>query len=112
MTARAERGISAPPEVVFNTATDPDRVAAWLPAPLRENGAPDPELSVAGLWARWHSADPPDWSVRLRVSPVAAGGATVQLELEADPSQRRLAELADEMLVSLAREVDDNLTPG
>ncbi|WP_203857546.1 hypothetical protein [Plantactinospora mayteni] len=110
--ARAERGISAPPEVVFNTATDPDRVSAWLPAPLRRTGMPGPELAAAELRARWRSAGSPDWSARLQVSPVDAGGATVRLELEADPAERRLPEIADESLASLAREVDDNLAPG
>ncbi len=31
MPRSAERGISAPPEVVYNTAIDPTRKAAWLP---------------------------------------------------------------------------------
>ena len=39
MAARAVRGMSAPPEVVFNTATDPARASAWLPEPLRGDGA-------------------------------------------------------------------------
>ncbi|GIG91865.1 SRPBCC family protein [Plantactinospora endophytica] len=110
--ARAERGISAPPEVVFNTATDPERVSAWLPAPLRQPDVPGPELVADDLRARWRSAGSPDWSARLQVAPVEAGGATVRLELEADPPDRRLGEIADESLASLAREVDDNLTPG
>ncbi|AVT38727.1 hypothetical protein [Plantactinospora sp. BB1] len=112
VTGRAERGMSAPPEVVFSTATDPDRVSAWLPAPLREDGGPRPELSTADLRARWRSAGSPDWSARLQVSPVDAGGATVRLELEGEPSEQRLHEIADESLAGLAREVDDNLTPG
>lgn len=37
--AQAERAISAPAAVVFNTATDPDRLGAWLPRPLRDTGA-------------------------------------------------------------------------
>ena len=32
MTRRATLGMSAPPEVVFSTATDPDRQGAWLPS--------------------------------------------------------------------------------
>ena len=42
MAAHAERGMSAPPEVVFNTAIDPDRAAAWLPEPLRQDGTAVP----------------------------------------------------------------------
>ncbi|MBF9132398.1 hypothetical protein I0C86_26115 [Plantactinospora sp. S1510] len=110
MTARAERGISAPPEVVFNTATDPNRVSAWLPAPLRGDGVPGAELVAAELRARWRTAGTPNWSARLQVSAIDAGGATVRLELEADPPERRLPEIADESLASLAREVADNLS--
>ncbi|WP_422773526.1 hypothetical protein ACN28C_11795 [Plantactinospora sp. WMMC1484] len=115
VSAGVERGMSAPPEVVFNTATDPDRVAAWLPAQLRDNGGPGPELATADLRARWRSAGEPDWSARLQVSSTGAGGATVRLELEAesDPSSaRELRAIADQSLASLAREVDDNLTAG
>jgi uncharacterized protein YndB with AHSA1/START domain len=104
--------MSAPPEVVFNTATDPDRVSAWLPAPLRRDGAPRPEVTAADLRARWRTAGTPNWSARLQVSAVDAGGATVRLELEADPPDQRLPEIADESLASLAREVADNLTAG
>jgi hypothetical protein len=107
--ARAERGMSAPPEVVFNTATDPNRVSAWLPAPLRRDGVPGPDLAAADLAARWRA---PNWSARLQVSAIDAGGATVRLELEADPPDQRLPEIADESLASLAREVADNLTAG
>jgi uncharacterized protein YndB with AHSA1/START domain len=32
---RAEQGFSAPPEVVFNVVTDPDRLPRWLPEQLR-----------------------------------------------------------------------------
>lgn len=104
--------MSAPPEVVFNTATDPNRVAAWLPAALRRNGVPGPDLTVADLRAQWRSTGGPDWSARLQVSPVEAGGATARLELEVDPPEGRLREIADESLASLAREVDDNLSAG
>lgn len=110
--AHAERGMSAPPEVVFNTATDPSRVSAWLPAPLRRAGVPGPEVGAGDLRARWHTAGIPNWSARLQVSAVDAGGATVRLELEADPPDQRLPEIADESLASLARAVADNLTAG
>ena len=108
--ARSERGISAPPEVVFNTATDPNRLSAWLPAPLRQDGVPGAEVATAQWRARWRTAGSPNWSARLQVSAIDAGGATVRLELEADPPDRRLAEIADESLASLAREVADNLS--
>ncbi|MDG4789482.1 hypothetical protein O7626_26760 [Micromonospora sp. WMMD1102] len=112
VSASAERGFSAPPEVVFSTATDPDRVSAWLPEPLRAEGRPGPELVADDLRANWGDTGSSDWSAQLEVSPVDAGGAVVRLDLAADPAQRRLDEIADESLASLAREVDDNLTPG
>jgi hypothetical protein len=112
VTVRVERGISAPPEVVFNTAIDPRRTAYWLPEPLRDGERPATEITVDDLRARWHRDGSPAWSARLEVSPVDAGGASVRLELAADPPQRRLREIADESLASLARVVADNLTAG
>jgi hypothetical protein len=104
--------MSAVPEVVFNTATDPDRVGAWLPAPLREGAARRPDLATDAMLARWNSRTAPAWSARLEVRPIAAGGATVRLDLEADPLEQRLTEIADESLANLARAVDDNFTTG
>ncbi|MFI6763011.1 hypothetical protein ACIBF5_28160 [Micromonospora sp. NPDC050417] len=109
--ARAERGMDAPPEVVFNTATDPDRVDAWLPAPLRRDGGA-PARVTDTLGAHWETTGSPTWSARLHVRPTDAGGAEVRLELEADPPDHGLDQLADESLVNLAREVEENLTPG
>jgi len=112
VTVRAERGMSAPPEVVFNTAIDPCRTAYWLPEPLRVNQDSPPEVTVRDLRARWHRAGAPTWSAQLEVAPTDAGGASVRLELSADPPQRRLREIADESLAGLARAVADNLTAG
>ncbi|WP_405099994.1 hypothetical protein [Micromonospora sp. NBC_01412] len=111
MAAHAERGMSAPPEVVFNTATDPDRAAAWLPQPLRSDGRSRPDVSAGQMRARWASASAPGWSAEIRVEPGDAGGAQVQLDLtgasgQADPG------LAEETLANLAREVAENLTAG
>ncbi|MFU8873493.1 hypothetical protein [Micromonospora sp. SL4-19] len=109
MAAHAERGMSAPPEVVFNTAIDPDRAAAWLPEPLRQDGDRRPEvISVEQMRATWYSDAAPNWSAEIRVEPVAAGGARVRLDLAGVDTQG----LADETLANLAREVADNLTAG
>ncbi|MEV6695262.1 hypothetical protein AB0M35_27695 [Micromonospora sp. NPDC051196] len=103
--AYAERGISAPPEVVFNTATDPDRISAWLPEPLlsaARDGDPD------GMRARWSAGDT-DWTAELRVEPEDTGGARAWLDLSGDGQPEQLA---DEALANLAREVADNLQAG
>ncbi|MGS2616949.1 hypothetical protein ACVCAH_20860 [Micromonospora sp. LZ34] len=105
--ASAERGVSAPPEVVFSTATDPARAAAWLPEPLRADGTPAEHASAEELSARWRA--PGDWSAELRVDPADAGGARVHLDLTGGADADRLA---GEALDSLAREVADNLQAG
>jgi uncharacterized protein YndB with AHSA1/START domain len=105
--AHAERGMSAPPEVVFSTATDPDRASAWLPQPLRADGSPAEEVSADELRARWSAAG--EWSAEIRVEPAQAGGARTRLDLTGGADADRLA---DEALASLAREVADNLQAG
>ncbi|MEU1812227.1 hypothetical protein O7622_27630 [Micromonospora sp. WMMD1076] len=105
MAGHAERGMSAPPEVVFNTATDPDRSAAWLPERLRSSGTCRVEVVDADdMRARWSAAD---WSAEIDVEPAGAGGARVRLDL-AGPDH----DLADEILANLDREVAENLTAG
>lgn len=126
--AYAERGMSAPPEVVFSTATDPDRLSAWLPTPLRTDGAGPPAVESADLSVRWSNAEPPGFTAQLRVRGGSAGGANVRLDLDVQPTRpesvsgsasgterpddRQLTELAERSLASLAREVADNLTAG
>lgn len=112
MGAHAERGMSAPPEVVFSTATDPDRATAWLPSSLRPDGQPRADRVDGELRARWTSTAAPGWSAELSVDPQDAGGSHVRLALEADQEQQDLAGLADESLANLAREVAENLTAG
>ncbi|RKN42058.1 hypothetical protein [Micromonospora endolithica] len=105
--ASAERGMSAPPEVVFSTATDPDRASAWLPEALRGDGTPAEHVSAEELEARWRA--PEDWTAEIRVDQADAGGARVRLDLTGGPDADRLA---GEALDSLAREVADNLQAG
>ncbi|MGC4807121.1 hypothetical protein [Micromonospora sp. DT233] len=111
MAGHAERGMSAPPEVVFSTATDPTRAASWLPPPLRADGDSRPDVSAEELTARWASDSAPGWSAEIRVEPADAGGARVRLDL-AGASGQPDPGLADETLDNLAREVADNLTAG
>ncbi|WP_433126742.1 hypothetical protein ACQPWW_28430 [Micromonospora sp. CA-240977] len=110
MPARAVRGMSAPPEVVFSTATDPDRASAWLPEPLRGDGSPAAEISAEDLRARW--GGDADWSAELRVESADAGGARIQLDLADGSDGSGPDQLADEALTNLAREVADNLQAG
>lgn len=114
LSAHAERGISAPPEVVYNTATDPHR-ADWLPAALRHDGART-DGSGEELSAEWRSDATPDWSARLRVEAADAGGTRVRLDVTADAEQengdQELADVADGSLDELSRLVADNLTAG
>jgi hypothetical protein len=107
MSSHAERGMSAPPEVVFNTATDPDRSSAWLPEELRRSGTHRVEvLDAEDLRARW-SSEAAGWSADIDVEPADAGGARVRLDLAGTDHG-----MADEILASLAREVSDNLNAG
>ncbi|MBY8873314.1 hypothetical protein K7640_15885 [Micromonospora sp. PLK6-60] len=107
MATHAERGMSAPPEVVFNTATDPDRAAAWLPEPLRRTGSQRlADVDAEEMRARW-TCDSAGWSADIDVEPGDAGGARVRLDLSGPDHG-----LADEILTNLAREVADNLTAG
>lgn len=109
MNVRAERDMSAPPEVVFNTATDPTRMSAWLPAELSRER---PHVDADRLRARYGdgSRQPRFGTLHVRSTPV--GGALVEFELVADSRQPRLAETAERSLARLAREVADNLTAG
>lgn len=104
--ASAERGISAPPEVVFNTAIDPSRMSAWLPEPLRVGGRPDTDIRRAELTARWRATG--DWTAEIRVDPADAGGAWIRLDLTGGTAER----LVDEALEDLAQAVADNLQAG
>lgn len=112
MAGRAERGISAPPEVVFNTAIDPDRYSGWLPGPLRGSGGSRSVATSETLRARWESEGRPGWSADLQVEAAGAGGTRVRLEVAADEPDHRLTELADTSLAGLARQVSDNLSAG
>jgi hypothetical protein len=106
MVGHAERGMSTPPEVVFNTATDPDRLDGWLPEPLRAEGKPRERRA---LGARWESAG---WSAVLKTEPADPGGARVHLDLGGDLPDDQLTQLARDSLARLAEYVDDNLTAG
>jgi hypothetical protein len=102
--------MSAPPEVVFDTATDPAR--PWLPEPLGSaargrSGAPD---DTGALTAEWGTGGSPPWAA-LRVLPEATGGAAAGLEVEvADDADDDAAGLADRCLAMLEQQVSDELS--
>lgn len=99
--------MSAPPEVAFNTATDPDRLSGWLPAPLcADHNHAEISDSMRGRWR----ADA--WSAVVTVRPADPGGAVVALDLDGDLPEPRLAQLAHDSLDQLAEYVADNLTAG
>lgn len=101
MSRQATRGMSAPPEVVFSTATDPDRRGAWLPgefgvAPVHTDG----DVLEVRLTAGSSAAGV------LRVNPGASGGSTVELSLPDDGAA------PDVVLGDLDRAVGDNFNAG
>jgi uncharacterized protein YndB with AHSA1/START domain len=142
VTYRAEKGFSAPPEVVFNVVTDPDRLSRWLPEQLRvvDTGreclrvawsnppAPDgpppdgPEYRLMvlaeQLRVEWRPSGPDGWAGYLQVRESAAGGATAEVCVEptgrAGENQESdpVPGILDGSLANLQSEVADNLTAG
>lgn len=142
VTYRAEVGFSAPPEVVFNVVTDPARLPRWLPAQLRvadtgqrclrvawsdpppPDGPPEegPEYRLVVLPERlrveWRPSGPDGWAGHLQVDQGAAGGASAEVCVEPygeavnDANCGRIAQILDDSLANLRREVADNLTAG
>ncbi|WP_239091061.1 hypothetical protein [Asanoa iriomotensis] len=106
MGVRRERGMSAEPEVVYNTATDPARSPGWLPERLHRVRA----AMAPGLAATWRDGV---WLASLVVEDEPAGGAVAVLEVSAaGVGDSQLGAVAERALFELDREVADNLTPG
>ncbi|MBX6354969.1 MAG: SRPBCC domain-containing protein [Micromonosporaceae bacterium] len=142
MTFRAEENFSAPPEVVFNVVTDPERLARWLPEQLRvaDTGqrclrvawndppvrdgpsAESPEYRLVvlpeHLRVEWRPSGPDGWAGFLQVRQVATGGAQAEVcvqpcgEAADDRVSERIRRLLEETLANLRTEVADNLTAG
>ncbi|HYN93899.1 MAG TPA: hypothetical protein VES42_08630 [Pilimelia sp.] len=117
MAYRTTRGMSAPPEVVFSTATDPSRVEGWVPAPLRQR-ADEHRVTVLPerLRVEWRpTGQAGGWSGSLQVAEGDAGGAQVEITVDGDgtvASGEPVDELVDDALTELDRAVADNLTAG
>jgi hypothetical protein len=102
VTRQAVRGISAPPEVVFDTATDPDRHGAWVPSDLWVDRSDPDRLEVRLTAASGGQAG------TLRVRPGDSGGSSVELRFEDGSAGGS----PDDILRALDREVADNFNAG
>lgn len=132
VTHRAATDIDAPPEIVFNVVTDPDRLARWLPTQLRvadtgreclrvswDGAADEREYRLVVLPERrrveWRPSGPHGWAGFLQVHDNPAGGATAEACVEpagraggADQAPGAL----ETAMTNLRREVADSLTAG
>jgi hypothetical protein len=125
-THRSSRTMAADPDIVLNTAVDPDRIGAYLPAgaSVADAGAaevevtwtPDGEAQRYAVTvhpdehtARWRPVDGGGWPGGLRVTDAGAGASEVELFVEAgDADANAVRRLLDEALRGLATEVDQN----
>jgi hypothetical protein len=101
MSVHATRGMSAPPEVVVDAATDPARRGGWLPAHLRV----DPVQSAEGGYQVRLSTENGAAGL-LQVRPGASGGSSVDLRVEDAGTS------PEEILTDLDRTVADNFNAG
>lgn len=118
MAREASLGMSAPPEVVFSTATDPDRRSAWLPHGIEvvpagfAGDVPDGDGTVGDEVLQGRLIADNSAVGTLRVAQEASGGCSVGLSVRGDePASGVLGDLA-EILHNLDREVGDNLNAG
>jgi hypothetical protein len=130
-TCRATRAMAADPDIVLNTAADPARAQAWLPAPahLVDHGAGTVDVAWTadgpvrryeiGLrpeahTLEWSPVGHDGWPGVLRVTDHGAGSSEAELQVETggrhpEDDVRRVLERA---LEGLAGEVDQNFTVG
>ncbi|QFZ19148.1 SRPBCC family protein [Saccharothrix syringae] len=123
MSIHARRDVPALPDLVFNAAADPSRLAAWLPAPyevvgrnndtliLHENGEPR-QLNLAADYDRllltWEPLADHGCRGHLQVSLSGVAASVVELQVDDCPDDQLPARL----LEALANEVEQNLTAG
>ena len=117
---------SAPPEVVFNTLTDPDRAASWLPSGMSLQRQDGDRLVLRADDRAWQlrlstddehmhidgrAVDSSGLEGSLHVSQGPAGGSTMRVEVgTADAT--RLEALVDDAIERLSRDVGDNFNAG
>jgi hypothetical protein len=111
MSYGTERGFSAPPEVVYNTVSDPDRRSGWLPP-----GLPPPDRADSDrMRLEWSPGKTAGRGGYLQVRSIPSGGAAVVWSMDdalADRTRTGLPRALDDALANLAREVADNLNAG
>jgi uncharacterized protein YndB with AHSA1/START domain len=119
---------TAPPEVVFNSLTDPDRAHRWLPSGVRAERpdgrglrlltagpAFDLETEADDLRVSWRSPEDAGLHADARVVDAPAGGSQVRVEAAVpdglvDEAQAR--SVLAETMTRLQREVSDNFNAG
>ncbi|MFC6092649.1 hypothetical protein Q5530_36585 [Saccharothrix sp. BKS2] len=123
MTIHARRDVPALPDLVFNAAADPSRLASWLPEPyqvvgrngdvliLREEDDPR-QLNLAADYDRllltWEPLSGHGCRGELRVSLSGVAASVVELSVDDCADEQFPAR----MLEALAGEVEQNLTAG
>lgn len=123
MTIHARRDVPALPDLVFNAAADPARLAAWLPAPYEVVGRTEDVLIIRGhdeprqlqlaadydrLLLTWEPLADHGCSGALRVSLAGVAGSVAELRVDGCPDDQLPARL----LEALGNEVERNLTAG
>jgi uncharacterized protein YndB with AHSA1/START domain len=115
----------APPEVVFNNLTDPDRAHPWLPqdhdAVAQDShwvraGTSDVEVSTTSdpMRMRWRSLGSPEVHGDVRVEDAPSGGSRVHATVAVSDgiAPERVRELLEESARLLRRDVSDNFNAG
>lgn len=123
VTIHARRDVPALPDLVFNAAADPTRLAAWLPAPyrvvgrtddvliLREHGSPHQVRLGADydrLLLTWEPLADHGCRGVLRVSLAGVASSVAELQVDGCADDQ----FPSRLLEALANEVEQNLTAG
>ncbi|UQU63606.1 hypothetical protein COUCH_32135 [Couchioplanes caeruleus] len=108
---------TAPPEVVFDVLTDPDRTYRWLP-----EGTTTPQIDEyavskdpSRLRVRWARPDGTGLTATAQLHDAPAGGSILDAELvlpETWTDEQRADELLADSMNRLQRDVSDNFNAG
>ncbi len=120
---------TAPPEVVFNSLTDPDRAGRWLPSGARlerldpnrvrvtvGTASTEYEISAADdMRLSWRQLDAPHVSGTAQVEDGPVGGSRLHVVVATPtdgPDPERVRDLLGEAMRQLQRDVSDNFNAG